>query len=204
MVTREYSANTGSSILRKEVVDAMVKQVAARSYKFKQACAIVPTNAWTNNFFREQTAIPAGQSGNATKGLPRGANFPQYSLTWQEVTGKILKFGLEDNIPWETLLASEINVQTRTVIRLTEGVVKAVDDYIWDQLTESRAGTGVIQSFAVVQGRVWNGASAAIIDDIMKASRLIEEANYDTNDLMMFVSPKDHQSIMRYVGAKGS
>ena len=52
-----FTDQTGSLTLRKELVDSMVKQIAARAYKFKQAVAIVPTNAWKNTFFREQTDI---------------------------------------------------------------------------------------------------------------------------------------------------
>ncbi len=199
-----YDLKAGTTGLRKEVIDSMVKQIAARAYKFKQAVAIVPTSAWKNTFYREQTDVPAGQSGNATKGLSRGANFPQYALAWEEVSVRIVKHGLEDNIPWEDILSNDINVQARTIIRLTEGVVKSVDDDIWDSLTESRTGTGRISSFAVASSRYWNGASAAIINDLMKASRLIGEANYDTSDLMCFINPRMKQGIMSYLVDKGA
>lgn len=202
MVT--YGTQTGDTGIRKEVIDSMVKQIAQAAYKFKQAVAIVPTSAWTNTFYREQTTVPTGASGNLTKGIPRGAAFPQYALSWQAVSVRIVKHGLEDNIAWEDILSDNIDVQARTVIRLTEGVVKSVDDDIWDSLTESLAGDGLISSFAIVAGRRWNSSGAVIIDDLMRASRLIAEQNYDTSDLMAFVSPKDKQSIMRYLSEKGA
>lgn len=200
-----YDLKAGVVGLRAEVVDAAVKQVAARTYKFKQACAEVSTNAWKNTFFREQLTIPTGGTGNAIKGIPRGANFPQYSIGWDEVSVRITKFGLEENIAWEDLLSDEINVQARTIIRITEGVVKAVDDHIWDVLVESLTPS-LIQTFGVqtaAHGH-WDVTSAAIIDDLMHASRLIAESNYDVSDLMAFISPYDKQNIMRYLTDKGA
>ena len=202
-----YNLQTGKTGIRAEVIDSMVKQVAARQYKFKQACAIVPTNAWKNTFFRENLTPLAGKSGNPIKGVPRGANFPQRTVEWEEVSVKITKFALEDNIAWEDILSDEINVQARTVIRLTEGVVKAVDDQIWDDLTQVGAtGSDIrIQSFALTLGRTWNASSAAIIDDLMRASELImTNGNYDVSDLICFVSPRDKRSIMKYLADSGA
>ena len=202
-----YDLQTGSVGLRAEVIDAMVKQIAARNYKFKSACAIVPTSAWKNTFFRENTDILEGAPGNVTKGIPRGANFPQAVVSWEEISVRIIKHGLEDNIPWEDILSNDINVQSRTIIKVTEGVVKSVDDDIWDSLTESRTGTGVILSFALSTGalhRHWDEASAAIIDDLMRASRYIAQNNYDVSDLKCYISPYDKQNIMKYLADKGA
>jgi hypothetical protein len=200
-----YDLQTGSTGLRAEVIDSMVKQIASRSYKFKQALSIVPTNAWKNTFFREQVTIPAGQTGNATSNIPRGAAFPQYSIGWDEISVRISKFGLEENIAWEDVLSNDINIQARTVIRLTEGVTKAVDDVIWDGLTENRVPVNV-QTFNVettIKGP-WDEASGSIIWDLMNASRLIAEANYGTEDLLCFISPKDKISIMKFITDKGA
>jgi len=197
-----YDLESGSTGLRAEVIDSMVKQIAAQTYKFKQACAVVPTSAWKNTFFRENPDVLAGGVGNTTKGIPRGANFPQATVGWEEVSVRIVKYGLEDNIAWEDILSNDINIQARTVVKLTAGVVKAVDDEIWDSLTESRVGTGRIQSFAVAQ--YWNGASSAVIADLMKASRIIAEKNYDVGNLICFISPRSKAGIMHTLSSKGA
>ena len=202
--TRDYNSEVGHAVLRKEVIDNMVKQTAAQTYKFKQAVSIQPTDAWKNTFFREGTSVLLGNTGNTTKGIPRGANFPHDRPNWQELTVRIIKYGLETNIPWEDIISGNINVQARSIIKLTAGVVKAVDDQIWDELTESRAGTGVIQSFAITAGKTWNATSAAIVDDLLKASELISLQNYDVGNLLCFVSPKDKRSIMNYLHDKGA
>ena len=81
-----YNISTGSinKGIRKEFVDSVVKQIAMRTYKMKQAVAIVPTNAWTNTFFREDPNGKTAVVGNNTEGIPRVANFPQTSLNWEE------------------------------------------------------------------------------------------------------------------------
>ena len=206
--TYPLSAGTANKIIRKEVIDSMIKQTAARSYKFKQAVAVVPTSAWSNTFIREKLDVLVGPSGNSQRGLPRGANFPQATVEWQEVTVRIVKHGLEENLAWEDIISGEINIQARSIIRLTEGVVKSVDDDIWASLTEERTGTGVIQSFALstaTTGGSWDEASAAIIDNLMQASELIHiNGNYDTSDLMCFVSPRGKRDILNYLADKGA
>ncbi len=202
-------AQVGEVVLRKEVVDAMVKQIAPRQYKFKQAVAIISTNAWKNTFSRENQTIPAGKTGNATKGIPRGANFPQYSLEWTEVTVKIIKHGLEENINWEDLLSDDINVQARTIIKLTSGVVKSVDDDIWGVISvnqnQSSTLINTVRADSATTG-TWDESSGAIIDNLMEAAQKISQAdnNYDTSDLMCFVNPRDKRSIMNYLADKGA
>ena len=205
----DYNLGIGTTGLRKEVVDAAVKQVAARSFKFKQAVTINSTSGWKNTFYREDLSISSGPIGNKFEGIPRGANFPNGSTKWEEVSVRIIKFGSQANIPWEDDISNEINVMARSIIRRTEEVVKAVDDYIWGELTEDRTLTGVIQSFAIGgafgRGGHWDETSAAIVDNLLEASELIAiNGNYDTSDLICFVSPKDHRSIMNYVADKGA
>jgi len=207
----DYNLQVGTTPIRAEVIDSLVKQTAARMYKFKQACAIVPTSAWKNTFFREDLSTSSGPTGNLFKGLPRGASFPQRDTPWETVSVRIVKFGSEVNIPWEDILSNDINVMARSIIRRTEDVVKAVDDHLWDSLT----GTTLselnlrIQSYAIsgtVSGHgYWDESSAAITDDLMSASRLIAvNGNYDVNDLICFVSPRDKQSMMKWLADKGA
>jgi hypothetical protein len=204
-----YDIQTGTINrgIRKEVVDALVKQTAEASYKFKQACAVVSTDSWKNSFFREDPTVLAGPTGNTVAtGLPRGANFPQQTVKWEEVSVRIIKYGLEDNIPWEDIISGDINVQARTVIKLTEAVTKAVDDNIWDALTQT-LGTGTnirIQSYAITNQAYWNVSSGAIIKDVMTAASYISKKNYDISDLLCFVSPENKVDILSYLADKGA
>jgi len=198
-----FDQQTGTASLRKEVVDSVIKGRADATYKFKQAVTISKTNAWKNTFFREDTTVLSGATGNATKGIPRGAAFPQAIVTWEEVSKRIEKYGLEDFILWEDILTNDIDVQRRTMFRIAEGVVKAVDDEIWAVLTESQSPSS-IQSVTIAGTDFWHGASAAIIDNLMNAKQLIGEQNYDTSNLMCFISERDHRSIVDWLADKGS
>lgn len=192
----------GTANVRAQIFDGVVKGFATQSYKFKQAVTVSSTGAWKNYFFRESPDALTSPTGNNIRGIPRGAAFPQAVVQWERVLATIEKYGLEDNIHWEDLISNDIDVRDRTLFRIAEGVVRSVDDAIWAGL----GGTGVvsgIQSFSVVN-RSWNDSSAAIIQNLMRAKRLIGEKNYDTSNLMLFVNQRDHASIVGYLADKGA
>lgn len=198
----------GSTALRKEVVDGVIKGRADASYKFKQAVSISTTTAWDNTFYRESSAALAGKTGNETRGLPRGGNFPQAVVEWSKHTRTIEKYGLEDNIIWEDILTDNINVQARTLFKIADGVAKMVDDEIWDTLSEDRTAVEIqqviIETGNGAESRYWDSASAAIIDDLMHAKQLIGQFNYPTTNLMCFISEKDHRSVVKFVTDSGA
>ncbi len=200
------STEVGQSPLRAELVSKIIKGFATAAYKFKQAVSISTTNAWKNSYFRENPDALTGPEGNDIKGIPRGANFPQAVVEWEKIASYVEKYGLEDNIMWEDILTNDVNVQDRTLFRISEGVAKAVDDEIWDVLTEGQSVSN-IQSVTIVESATsgqWDSASAAIIDNLMNAKQLIGTKNYPTNNLMCFISEKDHRSIVTYITDSGA
>ena len=198
----------GSTDLRKEIVSGVIKGRADASYKFKQAVSITPTSAWDNSYYRENSAALTSQTGYPSK-IPRGGNFPQASVEWTKHIKTIEKFGREENIIWEDILTDNINVQARTLFKIADSVAKDVDDQMWSDLTENQSPSE-IQTFSVfstdsnISGRTWDIASAAIIDDLMRAKQLIGQFNYPTNNLMCFISEKDHRSIIKYLTDSGA
>ena len=206
-----YTLESGTGDIRTQLFDGIVKGFALASYKFKQAVSVVPTTAWRNSFYRESPDALTAATGsnaavNAIKGIPRGAAFPQAAVQFERVLSVIEKYGLEDNIAWEDLIADDVDVRDRTLLRIAEGVAKGVDDEIWEVLTEGRGASFTIQTIDItgLAGRYWNVSSAAIIDDMLQAKQLIAEKNYPTENLMCFVSPEDHRSIMAYLAEKGA
>jgi len=197
----------GGSALRAEVVDKVIKQTAAQTYKFKQACTIATTAAWKDYFYRETSAVlnplVGGSTASASKLLPRGANFPQATPSWEKVMTAQEKYGIEDNIFWEDILTDDIDVQARVMFKLGQKIAKDVDDEIWDTLTESRTPV-LINSFLIDEADGWNGTSGAIIDDLLHAAQLIAEDNYDTTSLMAFISPADRRYVSAYLASKGA
>lgn len=212
-----YDQEVGTANIRTQYIDGAVKGFATAAYKFKQAVTIDSTSAWKNYFYREtSTALTGKGYGSRTsriKGISRGAEFPQASVSWEKVMTIIEKYGLEENITWEDLISDDIDVRDRTLMRVAEGVAKAVDDEIWSALTEATGGVPAgaptsIQTINIysagAEARFWDVSSAAIIDDLLQAKQKIAEYNYDTTGLMAFVSPKDYRSIMSYLADKGA
>ncbi len=204
-----FTEEHGTVNMRTQVFDGIVKGFALASYKFKQAVSIVKTKAWINYFFRENpdaltgVATTAG-TFNDIKGIPRGAAFPQAAVTFERIQTVIEKYGLEDNIAWEDLISDEIDVRDRTLLRIAEGVAKAVDDEIWDVLTESQTPAAIQSVTIASESEAWNEASAAVIDDLLQCKQVIAEKNYPINGLKCFISPRDHRSIMTYLAEKGA
>lgn len=198
-----YDLQTGSKNLRTEVVDSMIKQIAQRAYKFKQAVSIVPTSAWKNTFFREDTTILNGQPGNRTKGIPRGANFPQATVKWEEVSVRIIKHGQEENLIWEDILADDINVQARTIFKVTEAVIKSVDDDIWSVLSEDQS-PNKIQEVAITEGRYWDASSQAILDNMFECKQKIQEKNYSNGNLLCFINPAQERYVLKAITDSGA
>ena len=201
-----YNLTVGEEPLRKEVVDKVIKGMAKNLYKFLQAVSVTSTNAWSNVYYREASAALTSNSvADTITGIPRGANFPQASVTWEKVTGWLKKYGLEENIYWEDVKTNDLDVQSRTLFKIAEGVAASVDAEIWDGLTVGRTNPATtIKGFRIVDGSQWVFSSAAIIDDLMHAKQLIGESNYDTSNLMAFISQKDHRSIVSWLSKAGA
>jgi len=198
-----YDQQTGTKDIRKEVIDKAIKQVTKHSYKFKQALNIVSGSAWKHSFFREKTNVLTGESGNATKGIPRGVEFPQATVEWEKISNVIEKYGLEETILFEDIISSEIAVKDRTIIKLAEGVAKSVDDENWNILTEGLSPSN-IQSITIGSGKEWDSSGADIIDDIEHGTQLLSEANYPIDKVLMFINAKDKRSIIKYLTDKGA
>lgn len=212
------SETVGTQLLRTEFVDGMVKGFAEAQYKFKQAVTISSTSAWTNFFYREDPTaltVPTGSNANF-RGLPRGAAFPQASTSWQRVQAVIEKYGAEEIIFWEDILADDIDVRNRTLFRIAEAVVKSVDDRIFVALSENYTNDSTvtlsINSVQATAGKIGTGTaghwdevgSAAIIDNLMQARQVIAENNYDVGDLICYISPRDQRSVGNYLATKGA
>lgn len=190
----------GQEVVRRELIDRILKGFALQMYKFKQAVTISSTGAWKNDFFREDPDTLEAGRGVRIKGIPRGAAFPQAAPKWERIRTTIKKYGLEQSIPWEDIIAGEIDVRNRVLFRIAEGVAKAVDDEIYSALSSDAA----IQEVDITAGYEWDTASASIIDNLEEAEQKIGEKHYDTGNLMVFINHRDKRSIMNYLTEKGA
>jgi len=197
------SETTGQEGLRAETISATVDGFALQEYKFKQVCSVQRSGSWKESYYEEGSTELAGGTGSAIRGIPRGATFPYGGPNWTKKSAYLEKYGMEGVIFMEDVLANEINVVSRTLLRIARAVAKAVDDEIWSKLTTA-AG---IQTFTIAASKEWNAVTASgsnIIDDLMHAKQLISEENYNPDNAYALVSPKDHRSIVRWLADKGA
>lgn len=193
---------TGEDKVRATAYDLAIKQIANYSYKFKQLVSVVTSSSWKNYFFREQTNVPTGQSGNAIKGIPRGADFPNAVLSWEQVTSRIEKYGLSAVIDHEDLIAGNIDMRNRTLLRIAEGVAKAVDTEIYNVLSENVTPVNILTG--TLQGGYWNQTSAAIIKDLATMKAQVQAYYDNAKDFAVIINPATAPNILHYIYEKGA
>lgn len=189
----------GEDTLRATAYDLAIKQIANYTYKFKQLVSVVSSSSWKNYFFREQTDIPTGQSGNAIKGIPRGADFPNAVLSWEQVSSRIEKYGLSATIDHEDIIAGNIDTRNRTTLRIAEGVAKAVDSEIYSVISsDSDILSGTLT------GGYWNESSAAIIKDLATMKAQVQVYYDNAKDFAVVINPATAPNILHYIYEKGA
>jgi hypothetical protein len=192
----------GEDKLRATSYDLAIKQLANYSYKFKQLVSVVSSSSWKNYFFREQTDVLTNQTGNAIKGIPRGADFPNAVLTWEQVSSRIDKYGLSATIDHEDLIAGNIDMRNRTVLRIAEGVTKAVDTEISNVLSENWVASNI--QTGTLQGGYWNQTSAAIIKDLAKMKAQVKAYYDNASDFTIVINPNVEPHVLHYIYEKGN
>lgn len=193
---------TGEDALRATSYDLAIKQIANYSYKFKQLVSVVSSGSWKNYFFREDTTVPTGQEGNAIKGIPRGADFPNAVLSWEQVASRIQKYGLSASIDHEDIIAGNIDTRNRTVLRIAEGVAKSVDTEIYDIISESETPSNI--QTGTLQGGYWDETSAAIIKDLAKMKAQVKAYYDNAQDFAMVIHPDTEPAVLHYIYEKGA
>jgi hypothetical protein len=196
------SYSPGEDTLRATAYDIAIKQIANYSYKFKQLVSVVKSSSWKNYFFREGTTIPTGQEGNAIKGIPRGADFPNAVLSWEQISSRIEKYGLSSSIDHEDIIAGNIDMRNRTILRIAEGVARAVDTEIFNVLSENLTVTNI--QAGVLQGGYWNETSAAIIKDLAKMKAQVKAYYDNASDFALVIHPDNEPNILHYIYEKGA
>jgi len=189
----------GEDKLRATTYDNAIKQLAIYSYKMKQLVSVTSSGSWKNYFFRESTDIPEGQSGNAIKGIPRGADFPDAVISWEQVSSRIEKYGLSGKIDHEDIIAKNIDTRNRTIKRIAEGVAKAVDTEIYTNLSTDasiQAGT--------LYGGYWDETSAAIIKDLAFMKAQVKSYYDNASNFVMVINPDAEPYVLHYIYEKGA
>jgi len=195
-----FANTTGGENLRAEDISKIVTGFALQEYRMKQLVMVQSSSAWQESYYQEGKAELTGGTGNAVKGIPRLANFPYGEPNWTKKESYNTKFGMEGVVSWEDAKLNNIDVISRTLLRISRAVAKAVDDEIWSVISESQIPS-LINSVTVTAGNEWDSATIANrdpIQDILNAIKAIQEDNYDPlgGNGYLLVSPKDYSNLL--------
>lgn len=197
----------GQADIRGLDIDKMVKGFALEEFIFKNDCLITSTSADHIRWYQETAADLTATTPSAVSNISPNSVFPFLSPSWTRNTSYIKKYGAECFITMEDMKSSDIDVVARTLLRLTRAVVKQVDSDIWDVMTESQSATNINEVVTTsTGGDQWDAASGQDpIKDILTAKQLIWQNNYNPEGATLFLSPKDHTSLVTWlISTKGS
>ena len=186
----------GELDIRGENIERAVKGFANKLYKLRPILKQETSSNWTESYYRE-TSTPLSAGGNRNvNDVARGALAPQIHPTWTKVSTIQKKFMGEAIIYYEDLKTNAINTQARTMFRVAEAIVNAVDLYIYTQLTAATSTSGVVAA-----ADDWDSATVANRDpigDILIGIGAMTTNNYDVkSNGYLLVKPVDYASLMR-------
>jgi len=195
--------STGMADLRAEYVTKAVTIWAQQAYVMKSLCTVQTSNADKETYYRETAAEITEPSGSAVKGIPRESAFPYGEPTWTKLSAYPLKFGMEAKISYEDKRTNDIDMISRTLEKIGRRVAKAVDDEIWETITEAVSGVPTatnINGVTIAAGDEWDSGDIANrdpIQDILNAKKEMYEENYnpDSNGYLL-LSPEDYANLL--------
>ena len=145
-------------------------------------------------------------------------NVPERALpsiigpTWTQNTSRVKKFMVDSElISEEDLLDNDVDAMATTLRDLIRAVANQVDIRIYSTLIEAAAATpttpnptDTLTTVAVADG--WDDAvTGDPIKDILTGNRKIRAQSYDTNKIVLYVNPIEHENLMVYlISVKGS
>ncbi len=166
--------SVGEQDLRAEIFDKVLKNFALEEFKMLPVCKIIKTSGWINTYFQETAADLTGGTGSAVKGIPRLANFPYGQVTWTEVNERVTKYGMDGIVSYEDAKTDEVDVLSRTALRIARAVANAVDDAVTTELATT--------TNTAAAGATWDNAVVALRDpvaDILAGIAAMQTYNFD-------------------------
>ena len=186
--------NMGDQELRAENVSKAVKGFATQTFKMMQVLQIDSSNAQTETFFRESPDALFAKGTRDVRDLSRGANFPNVSPEWTRHEGRNEKYGAQGFVFEEDKLMGIINVQARVMFRVAEAITKDIDDGIYEGLS---GATGIQTGSAIVAWDSTDINKQNPIKDILAGIQAMDEKFYDTSNVRLLLSPKDHTNLIQ-------
>ena len=186
-------------------IDKLAKGFAEESFIFKKYCQVSKMNGDSIRWFRKTAGVLTATSPSTTKNVSPLSLPETLEVTWTRYTSYPKKYFVEGFISMEDIKNAELNVLATTIRDLTRVITRDIDEDIWDVMTESQSPSE-IQTFATtsVGGDQWDGTSQNPVKDLLHAKKMIADYNYNTNNLVCFMSPTDYESVITWLYSKGA
>tara|TARA_R100001480_G_scaffold29257_1_gene39771 strand:- start:55 stop:939 length:885 start_codon:yes stop_codon:yes gene_type:complete len=149
----------------------------------------------------DTTGITGTQIANvAERSLPNVVN-----QSWTRNTSYVRKYFVEsETISEEDIKDSDVDVLATTIRDLVRAVANQVDIRIYNVLTEDLSPSNILTTAATADG--WDDATTGNpIKDILTGNRKIRAQSYDTNGIVLYINPIEHENLLNYlINVKGS
>jgi hypothetical protein len=156
-------------------------------------------------WYSETSADLTATSPSVVANISPLSQFPTLEVSWTRNTSYVKKFAAEGFMSMEDIKSADVDILARTLLRLTRAVTKQVDTAIYNVLSENDTPVNIN---TVATNAAWNTASYTgvnIIEDILDAKYQMELYNYDTSNVVLYLSPLDYKSMVTWlIDGKGS
>ena len=197
---------SGQADIRGIDVDKLVKGFAEQDIIFKNLVTVTPTAAREIRWFQktagfldstDTTGITASQIANTAE----RARPVVVEQSWTRNTSYVRKYFVESPlISEEDIKDSDIDIISGNLKDLTRAVANQVDIRIWNVLSESQSAVNINTTASTA---AWDAASGQNpIEDLAECIQEIQENNFTPDTL--FLSPKDHKSLIVYIYNQGA
>lgn len=186
-------------------IDKAVKGFALCEYTFKNDCAISSMSGDSVRWYQETAADLTATAPSKIANISPLSQFPTLEVSWTRNTSYVKKFAAEGFLSMEDIKSADLDILARTLLRLTRAVTKQVDTAIYNVLSENDTPVNIN---TVATNAAWNTAAYSgvnIIEDILDAKYQMELYNYDTSNVVLYLSPLDYKSMVTWlIDGKGS
>lgn len=193
--------SVGQQNLRTLDIDKAVKGYAEIDYVFKSYCEKKTTTGDQIRWYQKTAGDLTATAPSKVANISFGSEMTNLEVTWTRNASFVKKYGAFGFIPMEDQMTSDVNIVEQTLRDLTRAVIKQVDSRIWDVATESRSVSQLNSvTTTSVGGDQWDATSGLNpIKDLLRGQRLIASYGYAINNLVLFLSPTDYESLVVFL-----